>query len=137
MAVDPSRKRRVRLVVALTAAVLLAGALVYTSFSASSEAVTPTQLASVGAVGKPYQLTGKVVDGSVQDIPGGKAFRVRDRNGSRSVPVRYVGAVPDPFREGREVIVTVRKEGQMFQGEKDSLVTKCPSKFAEDKGRKV
>lgn len=134
---DPSRKRRVRLVVALSAAVLLAGALVYTSFSASSEAVTPTQLASVGAVGRSYQLTGKVVDGSVRDIPGGKEFRVRDRDGSRSVPVRYVGAIPDPFREGREVIVTVRKQGQMFAGEKDSLVTKCPSKFTEDKGRKV
>src|SRR5215207_163717 len=33
---DPRRKRRIRLVVALSAAVLLAGALVYTSFSASS-----------------------------------------------------------------------------------------------------
>jgi cytochrome c-type biogenesis protein CcmE len=137
MPMDPSRKRRVRLVVALAAAVLLAGALVYTSFSASSEAVTPTQLAATGAAGRAYQLTGKVVDGSVQDIPGGKSFRVRDRNGSRSVPVRYVGAIPDPFREGREVIVTVRKQGHMFAGEKDSLVTKCPSKFAEDKGRKV
>ena len=44
---DPARKRRIRLVVvALTAAVLLAGALVYTSFSASSEARTPSQLAA-------------------------------------------------------------------------------------------
>jgi cytochrome c-type biogenesis protein CcmE len=56
-------------------------------------------------------------------------FRVRDRNGSASVPVRYTGAVPDPFREGREVIVTVRKEGAVFVGEKDSLITKCPSKY--------
>jgi cytochrome c-type biogenesis protein CcmE len=67
----------------------------------------------------------------VRDIPGGKTFRVRDRNGTASVPVRYVGAVPDPFREGREVIVTVRKEGNTFVGERDSLVTKCPSKFSD------
>ena len=40
--------------------------------------------------------------------------------------------MPDPFREGREVIVTVRKQGGQFVGEKDSLVTKCPSKFTED-----
>jgi cytochrome c-type biogenesis protein CcmE len=72
-----------------------------------------------------------VVDGSVRDIPGGKSFRVRDRNGATSVPVRYVGAVPDPFREGREVIVTVRKQGSTFVGERDSLVTKCPSKFSD------
>jgi hypothetical protein len=27
------------------------------------------------------------------------------------------------------VIVTVRKRGPVFVGERDSLVTKCPSKF--------
>jgi cytochrome c-type biogenesis protein CcmE len=128
---NPARKRRIRLVVALSAALLLASALIYTSFSASSEAVTPSKLAAGAAGGRAYQLTGKVVDGSVRDIPGGKAFRVRDRNGTISVPVRYVGAVPDPFREGREVIVTVRKEGDVFVGERDTLVTKCPSKFTD------
>ena len=128
---NPARKRRIRLVVALSAAVLLASALIYTSFSASSEAVTPSRLAARADTGRAYQLTGKVVDGSVRDIPGGKTFRVRDRNGTTSVPVRYVGAIPDPFREGREVIVTVRKEGNTFVGERDSLVTKCPSKFSD------
>ena len=128
---NPARKRRIRLVVALTAALLLASALVYTSFSASSEAVTPSSLAAGADTGRSYQLTGKVVDGSVRDIPGGKVFRVRDRNGTTSVPVRYVGEVPDPFRDGREVIVTVRKEGSTFVGERDSLVTKCPSKFSD------
>ncbi|MEA2285776.1 MAG: cytochrome c-type biosis protein CcmE [Solirubrobacteraceae bacterium] len=128
---NPARKRRIRLVVAVSAALLLASALIYTSFSASSEAVTPSRLASNAATGRAYQLTGKVVDGSVRDIAGGKTFRVRDRNGTISVPVRYVGAVPDPFRDGREVIVTVRKEGATFVGERDSLVTKCPSKFSD------
>jgi cytochrome c-type biogenesis protein CcmE len=128
---NPARKRRIRLVVALAAALLLSSALIYTSFSASSEAVTPSRLAAGADSGRAYQLTGKVVDGSVRDIPGGKSFRVRDRDGSTSVPVRYVGAVPDPFREGREVIVTVRKQGATFVGERDSLVTKCPSKFSD------
>ena len=49
---DPARKRRTRLVVALTAAVLLAGALVYTSFSASSEAVQPSALAAKADSGR-------------------------------------------------------------------------------------
>jgi cytochrome c-type biogenesis protein CcmE len=133
---NPARKRRIRLVVALSAAVLLAGALVYTSFSASSEAVTPSRLLAGADAGRAYQLTGKVVHGSVREIPGGKAFRVRDRAGTVSVPVRYVGAVPDPFREGREVIVTVRKEGATFVGERDSLVTKCPSKFSDQQTRR-
>jgi cytochrome c-type biogenesis protein CcmE len=128
---DPSRKRRIRLVVALTAAILLAGGLVYTSFSASSEAVRPSMLLASAQTGRSYQLTGKVVNGSIRQDGDGIDFRVRDRNGSASVPVRYVGAVPDPFRDGREVIVTVRKQGGVFVGEKDSLVTKCPSKFTD------
>ena len=128
---DPSRKRKLRLVIALGMAVLLAGALVYTSLLSSNQAVTPSDL--VGAKsGTSYQLTGKVVDGSVRNTNNGVDFRVRDRTGTTSVPVSYTGAVPDPFREGREVIVNVRREGATFVGERDSLVTKCPSKFTED-----
>jgi cytochrome c-type biogenesis protein CcmE len=128
---DPSRKRRIRLVVALTAALLLAGALAYTSFSASSAAVEPSRLLTKVDAGRSYQLTGKVVDGSIVQKGDATVFRVRDRNGSASVPVSYVGAVPDTFRAGREVIVSVRKQGSVFAGEKDSLVTKCPSKFTD------
>ena len=127
----PARKRRIRLVVALSAAVLLACALVYTSLLSSSESVTPSDL-TAAKVGTSYTLTGKVVDGSVRTTDGGVDFRVRDREGSTSVPVSYNGAIPDPFREGREVIITVRMQGTTFVGERDSLVTKCPSKFTED-----
>jgi cytochrome c-type biogenesis protein CcmE len=128
---DPSRKRRIRLVVALTAALLLAGALAYTSFSASSAAVQPSKLLASSNAGRTYQLTGKVVDGSIRHDGDATVFRVRDRNGRASVPVSYVGTVPDPFRDGREVIVTVRKKGAVFVGERDSLITKCPSKFTD------
>ena len=128
---DPARKRRIRLVVALGTAVVLAAALVYTSFSASSEARSPSQLAASADAGRSYQLTGKVVDGSIRKDGATTLFRVRDRNGSASIPVSYTGAVPDPFRDGREVIVTVRKRGAVFVGEKDTLVTKCPSKFTD------
>ena len=129
---DPSRKRRIRLVVALTAALLLAGALVYTSFAASSDAVSPSALLKEkGAPGRSYQLTGKVVNGSVRRRGDSMTFRVRDRSGATSVPVSYTGAVPDPFRDGREVIVTVRRQGAGYAGERDTLVTKCPSKFSD------
>ena len=128
---DPARKRTIRLVVALCAAVLLAGALMYTSFSASSEARTPSQLVSMAQPGKTYQLTGKVVAGYERKGTVTN-FRVRDRAGNVSVPVRYEGVLPDPFRAGREVIIDVRKQGDVFVGEKDSLVTKCPSKFTAE-----
>jgi cytochrome c-type biogenesis protein CcmE len=129
---DPSRKRRIRLVAALTAAVLLAGGLVWTSFGSASESRSPSQLAHAAASGRTYQLTGKVVPGYTRDGTVTN-FRVRDRTGSASVPVRYVGALPDPFRAGREVIVDVRKQGDVWVGQPNSLVTKCPSKFSAEK----
>jgi cytochrome c-type biogenesis protein CcmE len=57
---------------------------------------------------------------------------VRERSGPVSVPVRYSGVVPDPFRAGREVIVTVKRERHGFVAERDSLITKCPSKFSSE-----
>jgi len=129
--VDPARKRRIRLGVALGAAVLLAAALVYVSFSASTEAKQPSELLSSGS-GDTYELTGVVVDGSVDRKDTQLRFDVRDRDGTASVPVDYTGTVPDPFREGREVIVTGKLEDGTFVAERDSLVTKCPSKFSEE-----
>ena len=126
---DPSRKRTIRLVVALSAAVLLASALIYTSFTASTEARSPSELLSGAVPGKSYEVTGKVAEGSWTERGSVNVFRVRDRDGHESVPIRYAGAVPDPFREGREVVVTVTKQGDTWVGEKDSLITKCPSKF--------
>jgi cytochrome c-type biogenesis protein CcmE len=128
--VDPGRKRKIRLVVALSVAVLLAVALIYTSFSASTEAKEPSQL--IGATpGTSYEMTGEVVKGSVQHKgPEGIAFLVTDREGEgQSLPVSYKGSVPDPFRGGREIVLTGSLKGGTFVGEPETLITKCPSKF--------
>ena len=125
---DPSRKRKIRLFVALGAAVLLAGGLMLTSFTADTPATTPSQLLAQKGGGD-YKLTGKVVDGSVKRRGETLSFAIRDRAGNTSVPVTYTGVVPDPFRDGREVIVDGKLQGGTFVAERDSLVTKCPSKF--------
>jgi cytochrome c-type biogenesis protein CcmE len=130
---DPSRKRKLRLVLALSVAVLLAGALVYTSFTASTEASTPSDVLAGADPGRSYELTGKVKKGTVQRDGDRLKFAIRDRDGTASVPVVYEGVVPDPFREGREVIVSGELQKGTFVAERDSLVTKCPSKFTEDK----
>src|SRR5215207_6689842 len=101
---DPNTKRKIRLVVALSAAVLLAVALVYTSFSASSEAKQPSELLNTPS-GDSYEMTGVVVPGSIQHEGPELNFRVADRDAvgddgedsSASIPVRYRGEVPDPF----------------------------------------
>lgn len=126
---DPQRKRKIRLVVALSAAVLLAVALIYTSFSASTEAKEPSQLLAA-APGTSYEMSGRVVKGSVQREGTGIAFRVVDRDGGgKPLPVTYTGTIPDPFRGGREIILTGAIEKGVFVGEPDTLITKCPSKF--------
>jgi cytochrome c-type biogenesis protein CcmE len=126
---NPSRKRTIRLVVALSAAVVLASALIYTSFSAASPALTPSQLVREAQPGRSYILTGTVAAGSVHHEGGVLDFAVEDRKGGTTIPLAYTGTVPDPFREGREVIVTVEKQDGRYVGERNSLITKCPSKY--------
>jgi cytochrome c-type biogenesis protein CcmE len=131
-AMNPARKRTVRLTVALSAAVVLAAALIYTSFSAASPALSPSQLVREAQPGRSYQLTGTVVTGSVHRDGAILDFSIADRTGGAAgatVPIAYTGTVPDPFKEGREVIVTVQKQGDSYIGEQNSLITKCPSKY--------
>jgi cytochrome c-type biogenesis protein CcmE len=132
---DPSRKRKIRLVVALSAAVVLAGALLYTSFGSAATALTPSQALAKGSDGGTYELTGKVVPGTIQHRAGDTlVFRVQDRTGTRAVPVAYQGLVSDTFRGGREIIVTGKMQNGVFRGERDTLTTKCPSKFQKKPG---
>jgi cytochrome c-type biogenesis protein CcmE len=131
---SPPRKRKIRLVTALTAAVVLASALVYTSFTAASPTRTPSQLLAGARPGQSYELTGTVVNNSITRNGDTTNFRVADRAGTGvSVPVTYSGSVPSPFREGREIIIDVEKQGTGFVGQSGTLVTKCPSKFAAAK----
>jgi cytochrome c-type biogenesis protein CcmE len=130
--VDPDRKRKIRLAVALGAAVLLAVGLIYASFSASTEAKQPSEVLAAGP-GESYDVTGRVVEDSVKHDGARLRFEIADRDDpSASVPVLYSGTVPDPFREGREVIVTGRLQEGTLLAEHDSLITKCPSKFSEE-----
>ncbi len=129
---DHDRKRQIRLVVALTVAVLLAVALVYTSFNAGTKAREPSEVLAAGPTGQSAQVTGEVV--SSERTGTDLRFEITDRDGgSQALSVEYTGVVPDPFRDGREVIVTgTLDEDGVLVAEKDSLITKCPSKFSDE-----
>lgn len=132
---DPSRKRAIRLTVALTAALLLASALVYTSFASGHDELTASQLLKRAKPGKTYVLAGTVLSNSVHRNGGVLLFRVRDPKLKVSVPVRYAGEVPDPFAPGRGVLVDVREGGPgAFVGQAGTLTTKCPSKYQAASG---
>jgi cytochrome c-type biogenesis protein CcmE len=128
---DPRRKRVIRLVVALSAALVLAATLVYVSFTAGDREVTASQLLQVARPGQTYILAGTVLAGSVRHEGQALLFRIRDPTRQLSVPVRYTGIVPDPFAAGRAVMVTVQEQhtGSTFLGQGNSLTTKCPSKY--------
>lgn len=129
---DPNRKRKIRLVVALGVAVLLSVALVYTSFTASTQAKEPSQILAAPP-GTSYEMTGRVVKGSIERNGSEISFAVVDRDGGgRPLPVTYDGTVPDPFRGGREIVLTGAVQSGTFVGEPDTLVTKCPSKFTTE-----
>ncbi len=134
---DPSRKRAIRLTVALTAALLLATALIYVSFDSGRDEVTAAQLLVKAKPGGQYILAGTVEDGSVEHLGSTLKFRVLAPNQRTSVPVTYSGVVPDPFAQGRAVMVNVTDQNGTFIGQQNSLTTKCPSKYQAASGAAV
>ena len=123
-------KRHVRLVVALAVASMLAVFLLYTSMSGNATpSLQPSQLLDHPGV---VMLTGAVA-GPIRDEADALRFRLRDINGPSSVAVAYRGSVPDLFRRGRHVLLRGRLRGGTFVAIRDSLMTKCPSRYVAKK----
>jgi cytochrome c-type biogenesis protein CcmE len=123
-----STRSPARLLIALSVAAVLAIFLLYISFKDDGiPRVEPSELA--GRSGE-VALVG-VVAGRPNGDPHGAGLRFRMRNVDRSasVPVVYRGSVPDLFRTGRSVHVTGELRNGVFVGKKDTLLTRCPSKY--------
>jgi cytochrome c-type biogenesis protein CcmE len=124
------RRNPVRLVVALSIAAVLAIFLIWTSLAGGTPSLQPSQLeGKTGEVG----LAGIVV-GPVDEAEDESRleFTLRDIEGEATVPVVYTGSVPDLFKVGREVYVKGELVEGTFVATPDSLVTKCPSKYAPE-----
>jgi cytochrome c-type biogenesis protein CcmE len=125
------RRNPVRLVVALSVAAVLAVFLIWTSLAGGTPSLQPSELAGkTGEVG----VAGIVVGPTEGDArsQGGLRFSIRDIEGTATVPVVYTGSVPDLFKVGREVYMKGQLEDGVFVAKQDSLVTKCPSKYAPE-----
>ncbi|HEY2594197.1 MAG TPA: cytochrome c maturation protein CcmE [Chloroflexota bacterium] len=131
---DPNRKRAIRLTVALSAALLLASALIYVSFSAGRDELTASQLLKRATPGGQYILAGTVENGSIRRLGSTTDFNVLSPDRRVSVAVSYTGSVPDPFAQGRPVMVNVTDQSGKFVGAENSLTTKCPSKYQAASG---
>lgn len=122
----------VRLVVALSVAAALAIFLLYVSVAGGTPSIQPSQLK--GRTGE-VALVGTVLGPRTGEghAAQGLRFRLQDVQGGASVPVVYRGSVPDLFKVGREVRVEGRLQSGIFVAKRDSLRTKCPSKYTPKK----
>ena len=126
-----ARPSPVRLVIALSVAAVLAIFLLYVSVAGGTPSIQPSQLnGRSGQVALVGTVTGRP---SGDAHASGLRFRLRDVSGNKSVPVVYRGSVPDLFKVGREVRVEGSLQQGLFVAKRDSLRTKCPSKYAPAK----
>jgi cytochrome c-type biogenesis protein CcmE len=129
-----ARKRSpARLVVALSVAAALAVFILSTSIAGNATpTLEPSQLQGhAGLVDLGGTVIGPVRGDSY--TAAGERFVIRDVKGRSTVTVVYHGAVPDLFKVGRHVIVTGSLRNGVFVAKRDSLVTKCPSKYTPAK----
>jgi len=119
-------------VIALSVAAVLAVFLLYSSIAGGgTPSLRPSSLA--GHSGK-VSVTGLVLRPITGDAHGaGLRFRLRDRNGTATVPVVYKGIVPDAFKAGGDVVVDGRYANGVFTAIPGTLITKCPSKYTPKK----
>jgi cytochrome c-type biogenesis protein CcmE len=123
-----ARPSPVRLVIALSVSAVLAIFLLYVSVAGGTPSIQPSQLQ--GRSGE-VALVGKVVGTPRGDAYAsqGLRFQLQDVKGGASVPVVYRGTVPDQFKTGRELRLEGRLRSGVFVAKRDSMRTKCPSKY--------
>lgn len=125
---------RFRLVVSLAVASLLATFLVYTTvFGSSTQVLQVGQLTAdpAAAASKTVRLNGWVAsERGNPATPQGLRFTLADNKGAKGcISVVYHGERPDAFRTGRSVLVDGKLQDGKFVAVKDSLSTRCPSKY--------
>ena len=115
---------------ALSVAAVLAVFLVYVSFAGGgTPALQPSEL---NGRTERVVLSGEVV-GPLVYGESGVRFRLRDVEGRTTVAVRYAASPPDQFKVGRDIRLDGQLRSGVFVGVPDTMITKCPSKYAPKK----
>jgi cytochrome c-type biogenesis protein CcmE len=61
-------------------------------------------------------------------------YRFKVQSNGSVVHASYSGVVPDTFKEGAEVVLKGRLNGEGFEVERNGVMAKCPSKYEASKG---
>jgi cytochrome c-type biogenesis protein CcmE len=113
---NPTRKRRLAIVISVVAAAIVAvGLTVFALQRNMSYLFTPSQVQEGQATQyKSFRLGGMVKAGSIQRATSTLrvSFIVIDADGA--MPVEYTGILPDLFRDNQSVIATGRMDGARF-----------------------
>ncbi len=113
------RDQRLMMIAAAGAVLVLAATLTFIGLRDSiTYFVAPSELAEKAQAGQRVRLGGLVVNGTLRrDEAGAMRFAVTD--GATQVEVRYVGVLPDLFREGQGVVAEgTWAPGQAFEAER-------------------
>ncbi|KER83034.1 cytochrome C biogenesis protein CcmE [Xanthomonas arboricola pv. celebensis] len=116
---NPQRRRRIWLVIALVLAGGLATALVAMALQRNvAYLYTPSEVLR-GDAGEHarFRLGGMVEKGSFQRASGSLEAQFRVTDGDAQLPVRYDRILPDLFREGQAVVATGRMQNGVFVAE--------------------
>ena len=116
---NPTRKRRLWLVLALVVAAGIATALVALALQRNvAYLYTPSEVlkGEAGAHAR-FRLGGMVAANSFQRAPGSMEAHFVVDDGDARLPVVYTGILPDLFREKQAVIATGRMRGGTFVAE--------------------
>jgi cytochrome c-type biogenesis protein CcmE len=116
---NPTRKRRLLLILALVVAAGIATALVALALQRNvAYLYTPSEVlkGEAGAHAR-FRLGGMVAADSFRRAPGSMEAHFVVDDGDARLPVVYTGILPDLFREKQAVIATGRMRGDTFVAE--------------------
>ena len=95
--------------------------------------LTPGELAAKVQADSTFYDTGvklgaRVVSGTIDREPGGRAVSFSVTDGSHTIPVTYRGVIPDTFTDSVDVVVEgrYRKDGTFVA---TTLLAKCASRY--------
>ena len=121
---NPTRPRRLWLVLAIVAAAVIATTLVALALQRNvTYLYTPSEVysgeagADVRSGQARFRLGGMVAEGSLRRVDGTRESHFDVSDGDALMPVTYTGILPDLFRENQAVVATGRMDGDRFVAE--------------------
>jgi cytochrome c-type biogenesis protein CcmE len=126
------KSKTIRIVATVTVLVGALGGLMYTSLAEGTEYYKHVEEVMVDPSawqGKKLQLRGYVVGKSIMQKPGTLEYAFQVESKGKVVNARYTGIVPDTFKDGSEVVIKGRLDGDRFLVAANGVMAKCPSKY--------